>query len=280
MIDNLYSLLSLSNWSNYSLENTSQDEHLKVLGIDFDQTLVRANDIYLGSEDHEKWLQDERRNGKIDRHTKWFIKVRDKVPYQSCEAFEKINNLIQEFRLNGWQVVILTARTLEMKEITLKHIKQTGLLFTEKELIMRNESGKGIEKSDSLKDWLEKCQNWHKTRHFTLIFADDSLYNIKEMLKNLYKKIPEKKVTMACYHYQAHLPSSIVKTDQLANLTLQLAAYKSDLTIPQNQNNIDKRDLEIAMKTLEIDNIDQQSLLKVMLNIASKDCCPFHLNTF
>ena len=220
---------SLLYFNTYLNQEKPTKTHLMVLALDFDQTLVEAK-TYFGSEKWYKFLDHSlnKQDFKPHTHFKWAMHLAKDVPYNSCESIEKIHTLIQEFRAQGWAVVILTARPDSIVEATLQHIHQAGLSFSAENVIFKDPSG--AKKRDCLQAWLKKQPGWEDIKDLTLLFADDTISNC-ENVANIAEVI-DRKVKVESFHFCGATATHEINNHQLKNLAVQLAAYRIGDILP------------------------------------------------
>ncbi len=120
----------------------------------------------LGDSSCSRFLHKHHKAHGVDEHIhyKWSVGVKKQVSYEACEEAEEINRVVQTFRKCGWVVKILTSRGLEMKEMTLRHIKEAGLDFSLGDVIFKefrpDASGKLLPKDENLEQWMRSQPEW------------------------------------------------------------------------------------------------------------------------
>ena len=258
-----------------SLLNTPLDEsEWGILALDLDQTLIQAKPT-LGDEHFYRFLvaQNSARGIPSDAHYQWTVKIRSNIQYESCEAVEKINQIIQCFKNQSWSVQILTSRGVDMKEITEKHLEQSKINLSIEDVIFKERHGDGtgklLKKDESLQKWMSTQPHWKNKETFRIIFLDDS-----EKYCNEVARVAEgvKKASVRCFHYIGSLPCSELSEAQMKQLIVQLHAYREGQSIPYEY---DSTQLEKAKGCLGIDKIDAETLYTVMMKIAELECFAF-----
>lgn len=242
----IHSLDTLTGYLNTPLAHQERG----VLLFDLDQTLIQAKPT-LGDEHFYQFLMEHNKaNGHHpDVHYAWTAKIRAHVPYVACETAEKINQIITSFREKGWTVKILTARGLDMKEATMKHLAQVGINLTPDDVIFKKKPG--LKKDDSLIEWMEEqppCQM------FRILFLDDTKKNLADVARVAQKV---EKASVTCLHYAGALPNPELSQTQLEQVVVQLHAYLQDQPIPYAY---EPERLKIAKDALGIQEITSQAL--------------------
>ncbi len=272
-IQELRSIRSLEELYGY-LDIPLADNEWGILPIDFDQTLVQARPT-LGDEHFYYFIK--KLNEKIgingDAHYEWTVKIRAKIPYETCEPVDKINRIISAFRQNGWSIKILTSRGEGMRDITTDHLKQSGLDFSPEDIIFKtfkkDGSGKLLKKNESLIQWMKEQFQWSKCPRIRILFPDDSDQYCQEVAR-IANDV--EKATVTCFHYTGALPSPELSEVQMDQLVVQLDAYQKGEQVPYEWN---KECLSIAMKSLSLQEVTSASLYAKMAEIAARDNTPF-----
>ena len=241
-----------------------------ILALDFDQTLVKAKPT-LGDEHFYRFLceQNSLQGLNKDAHYHWTAKLRAKVIYESCEPFEKVNTLLQQFRNKKWSVPILTSRGLDMKEITLSHIQQSQLNFAPEDIIFKTfhpqDSKKLLFKDESLLHWVERQPQFKQAKKVRILFVDDTLKYLSEVAR-----LSQKISSVTCLHYTGAEPNPKLSSHQMEQLLVQLYAHRTEQSIYATQEN----HLEEAIKYFQISSI-QADLYPTIRKIAAEDQFPF-----
>lgn len=242
-----------------------EETHLKVIALDFDATLAKSK-AYLGSEDWYKFVTEACKKTTdlhYDAHYHWAIKVREVVPYESCEDAKEIAQLIEKWRNDQWRVVILTSRKYDMLSVTLQHIEQSGLPFSKEDIILKPGSGK--QKNEFFHEWVQK-ELGGSNKKLTVRFVDDTLDHCKAMAKLENAKVK-------CFHYTKHSSSAAIDQPLLETLSIQLAHYKSRNF--SSYLNKAEMDLDKALQILEIEKLSEENIFSTMQKLASDEGAKF-----
>lgn len=248
-----------------------------ILALDFDHTLVEGQPT-LGDENFYHFLARKNvENGAVKfGHYHWTAKIREKIPFKTCESVEKINELIKNFREKGWKVKIFTARCEDMKLATRIHLKQSKLNISFYDVVFRghlpkSHDGKrgGLEnKGEMIAKYIKKYTTDFPGLKFRVLFADDSALNGKDVQKVLFKI---QGVSIKSFHFIGALPSPHLTDEQLRRLAVQLHAHREDKEIVAD---FTSEDLELAMKELGLEEISEDTIYRAIQALEAYDSCP------
>ncbi|WP_068471448.1 DUF2608 domain-containing protein [Candidatus Protochlamydia phocaeensis] len=278
----IYSLLELPKWAfKEQNEEDIHPHHLKVIALDFDQTLAKACSCF-GSEHWYHFLVKHNQEASLpaDIHYPWSVKVRYRVSYTACENAEKIRSLIKKFRESNWMVVILTSRGPDMKEVTLKHIQEANLPFDEQDIIFNLEEGDAFQrkKHNRLMGKLAQSPRWEYATKLTVLFADDHFPHCEDLVSLPSLKITQEKFIethVHAFHYLKEPPSAHLSSKQMKNLTIQLQAYKEQRTLPEDDEEPNIEHVKRAQHALEIADLTEKKLFEALEKIAQLEGMPF-----
>ncbi len=248
-----------------------------VLAFDLDQTLIQARPT-LGDEHFYRFLMKQNREMGInpDAHYHWTVKIRANVTYEACESVEKINRIIASFQKQGWTVKILTSRGADMKDITMKHLQESGVDLTLDDVIFKefhvNGCGKLLRKNESLIKWMKSQPRWKTRETLRVLFLDDSEKYCREVARVTDEV---EKASVTCFHYIGSLPNPELSQVQMERLVVQLYAYREGRPIPYEY---EQTQLQEAMCGLGIQEIKPNVLHATMMKIAELDKFPFTMD--
>lgn len=243
----------------------------KVMALDFDDTLVTAARL-LGSETWYKWMctMNTRQGRDKNLHYPFSGKLREVIPYTSCEDTNLINAKIKEYRSHGWKVIILTSRGQDMAPLTAKHLTESkiDICFHDVVLKMRNAAGELLPKSATCAIWLQNQPNFDPAAPIYIRFVDDNTHYCADM--QTISQLMER-VQIECFHYQGQAPqdyNSIHFTqNQLENLAVQLHAYVEKRDIPPNSKNVSSDQLRMAKEFFGLYAITEDQLYDSTLKL-------------
>ncbi|MBI3236684.1 MAG: DUF2608 domain-containing protein, partial [Chlamydiales bacterium] len=236
-----------------------------ILALDLDQTLIQGRPT-LGDEHFYRFMQNQNRLHDLppDAHYAWTVQVREKIPYEACEPFERINQILEKFKQAGWTVIILTSRGLEMRDCTQQHLadskihlKIADVVFKEKDL-----NGKRMTKDQSLIQWMKKQPPWNDAVSIRVQFADDLEKYCAEVAQ-----ISEAVASVECLHYTGALPNPELSDAQMQELTIQLNAYRQNLPVPYEN---DLSDAAQAALELGMTEINPSQLYQAIQKVAAE----------
>jgi hypothetical protein len=269
-------IISLEALRHY-LSTPLEDNEWGILSLDLDQTLIQARPT-LGDEHFYQFLKEQNRAQGIaaDAHYHWTVKIRAKVKYETCESVDKINQIFKDFCAQGWSVNVLTSRGMDMKEATEQHLADSKLDLTIDDVIFKDFDGSGklLPKDQSLMNWMETQPQRKTCRKIRILFPDDSDKYCREVAR-VADQVENTIVT--CLHYTGSLPNPNLSEDKMKETVVQLHAHKLDQSIPYQSIScaFNDSDLKIAMDTLEIQEIQPNSLHALIMKIAECDRLPF-----
>jgi len=150
-----------------------------------------------------------------------------------CPPVKKINRIISTFREKGWTVKILTSRGVDMKDITGKHLEQSGVDLTLDDVIFKefhtDGSGKLLRKNESLIEWMKGQSLWNKRKTIRVLFLDDYEKYCIEVAR---VADDVERASVTCFHYTGSLPNPELSQVQMERLVVQLHAYREGRQIP------------------------------------------------
>lgn len=263
------SLESLSNYLNPPLANGEWG----ILALDLDQTLIQAKPTF-GDENFYLFLKEQNKLQHInpDGHYQWSVKIRSNIAYETCEPFDRINAILKNFRVQGWSVQVLTSRGLDMKELTIKHLKDSLLDISIDDVIFKERhplSQKLLSKDESLIKWMETQQEWTSYHKKQIVFPDDSIKYCSEV-SNISNKVTN--TTVHCLHYIGALPNPSLSNEQMNQLVVQLHSYYMKKPISYNYS---ENELAQAKKDLNIHLINKEEIYQIIFKLAMDDLMPF-----
>lgn len=229
--------------------------------LDLDHTLIQAKTI-LGDEHFYKFLVKHNKESKInaDIHYNWVAKIREQIPYETCELTDRVNHFIQVFRANNWTVKILTSRGLDMKESTLAHLAQAKIDLSIDDVIFKKaENNKWPDKDDSSIAWMKEQKQWHEAKKIRMVFLDDNEKYCKHVAR-VGEKVCHASVT--CFNYLGAEPKDELRPDQLKALVVQLHAYSNNRAIPYQH---DEADVQAAQAALSIPEITAKAVYEKVM---------------
>ena len=277
LVESFCKIQSLKNLYEYQTPLAKNERG--ILAFDLDQTLIQAKPT-LGDEHFYHFLMKSNREEGLDSdaHYYWTSKIRAKITYESCESIEKIKQIISSFKEQGWTVKILTSRGLDMRDITEKHLAESGINLTIDDVIFTEAhpegNGEFLKKNESLIKWMKAQQpQWESSQALQVIFLDDSEKHCKDV-----SKVADEveKATVTCLHYTRALPNPMLSQAQMEQLIVQLHAHKEGQPIPYEHN---KSHLQNAMKKLELQQATTKALYNTIKKIAELDNLPFSEDT-
>ncbi|MCH9631912.1 MAG: hypothetical protein S4CHLAM6_02340 [Chlamydiae bacterium] len=254
--------------------NQIDEEEQGVLALDLDQTLIEAKSIF-GSEHFYQFLMKYNTLNGLDAnaHYHWTVQLRQDIDYKSCEPVDKINSIIAKFRDRGWHVKILTSRGLGMREITQKHLKQSGIDLKISDVIFKqfypDNSKKRMPKGVSLIKWMNEDPSWRTCdKSFQVLFLDDSI-RYCHAVDSISETLPHAKVT--CLHYTKALPNPDLTQRQLEQLAVEVNDYLKQKNL---QRNHDEKDLDLIPNLLETTRLSEKKIYEKIVEISAFDGLP------
>lgn len=240
-----------------------------ILALDLDQVLVQCRPT-LGDEHWYTFLVEQNKTmGKenIWGHYHWTVKVRKELAYETCEAVEKVNQVISQFRERGWTVKILTSRGFEMQEMTDSHLQESGLTLTIDDVIFkrRRDDGGLAPKDECLENWMKSQPERDSKPKARVLFVDDSISYCSEVART-------QAASVTCLQYTAALPNPELSQKQMERLIVQLFHYREKRDI---YGDYTETQLPDAMAALGVERIEPQSLYHAMVKVAELDGHPF-----
>jgi hypothetical protein len=172
-----------------------------LIAFDLDNTLL-APQTYYGSVEWEEELlkkyiqQGFSKNKALDKANKlWYI-AQEKIKLKLIE--NNSHELINQWKKKS-NIIGLTARDFQVKDITFNQLKLNNLLFTNFDKILDNlHLGTlycaGQSKSKILSNFIEKVLDKHPKK---ILLIDDQKYNLEDLLLSSLNKNFEIK----CFHY-------------------------------------------------------------------------------
>lgn len=249
-----------------------------ILSLDLDQTLIQAKPT-LGDEHWYRFVRGKNLEKGLDKagHYKWACQIRQIVEYQPCEPAGTINDIVKSYREGGWSVNILTSRGTDMKEATVKHLRDSKLDFPiEKVIFYEKGADERTPKDVRLANWMKSQPQWSQCESICIHFVDDRPECCEQMAH-----IPQtiEKIRMVeCFQYKNE-PNPNLSQPQLDQLAVQLHWYQATRSIPYTAVPPTESDVLVAMEGLHIgakgaDQLPDQ-LYDVMQKMAEQDGASF-----
>ncbi|MDN3507246.1 MAG: DUF2608 domain-containing protein [Simkaniaceae bacterium] len=251
----------------------ANDNKKKVLVLDLDETLIQGKPT-LGNEPFYDALAElNNSNGRSwTAHYAWTALLREKITYECCETAEKVNRVLSEFRAKGWDVIGLTSRGEDMKDLTATHLASAGINLPIDEIIFKSEKdGEGnlLGKGDHLTSW--KNKNYQDNPVEFLCVDDDK----KRALPSLKAVDGQEDMSVICVHMERtdRPEKGTLPDSDWERVAVQLNAYVQGKPIPYGD--FDDPALKEALAQLEIPDTKPANIYQKIAEIAGKEGHPF-----
>lgn len=226
---------------------------LKILALDMDDTIL-GNDSILGSTEWFHWVeaQNSSRNFSGTLHRNLYAYIAEKCPKRCIETDQIVNQVIEEYKKEGWRVIILTARNSRHLQVTLNNLNECNIRLNSEEIVFTEKQ----DKMPYLYSWLKKIPEYTPETPIHIQFADDN----PAYCENVNQLNALDGITANCHRFSTAIASWPWTQNQMENFVFQFLAISQRNPIPKMVSDISESTLEAAKLALKIKELSIETL--------------------